>query len=227
MERVVVITQSNFLPWIGYFDLISRSDVFVFLDDVQFTRQDWRNRNRIKTPQGLFWLTVPLHKEGSKSVSISEMKILDTDWRRAHLEAIRRSYRRSDFFGLVFPVVEEIYSYDCQALSELNQRSIRLLCDFQGFYPDFRHSSEFHTSKERSERLLDISQAVVGDKYLSAPRAKDYLNVQMFRDAGVEVEYMEYSYREYKQLWGQFQQSVSVLDPLFNLGPKALHLVRG
>lgn len=224
--KKVAICQSNYIPWIGYFELISSVSDFVFLDNVQYTRRDWRNRNQIKTPQGKLWLTINV-KVDNDSELIQEVQFVDTDWKSEHLEAIRRNYRRSKFFDSIFPEIEQMYqSFDGFSLSQFNQHLICNISARLGIETRFHDATNFVTSNNNSQRLLDICMNLQASTYVSGPSAKDYLDVSIFRDKNVIIEWFEYSRKEFDQLWGNFQRNVSVFDPILNNGWNVLNAIR-
>jgi hypothetical protein len=223
VNKTVTIVQSNYIPWKGYFDLIRRSDVFVLYDDVQYTRRDWRNRNRIKTPNGLQWLTIPVEVKGKYTQEIREVKIADDRWRDEHWKTLRHAYSRAPFFKSYAERIEALYrGADSEWLSEVNRYFIEGVCELLGIRTDIRWSTEFSNQAGKSERLLGICRELNATAYLSGPAAKSYLDEGLFASAGIGVEWMDYSgYPEYPQLYGPFEHGVTVLDLIFNAGPDA------
>ena len=226
--RVVVI-QSNYLPWKGYFDLISEADVFVFYDDVQFTKNDWRNRNRIKTPKGAEWITVPVGQ--SLDRLISEVRIEDPRWQVKHWKTIEQNYRRAPHFDRYRPFFEDVFlKTTWTSLSELNHHLIKVIsADFLGLRPEFRDSREFKGIGAKLERLIDLLKQVGAAHYISGPAAKAYIDPQAFQAAEIGLEFKDYSgYPEYPQFHPPFEHAVSIVDALFHLGPEAAtSVVRG
>jgi len=217
MTRVAV-SQSNYIPWIGYFELISSVSDFVFLDNVQYTNRDWRNRNQIKTPQGKLWLSLDVEK-GDKHSLIQEVVLVGVDSKAKHLESIRRNYRRSKFFGEIYPQLEQIYeSYQGKSLSNFNQHLIECLSRKLGIETRFHDARNFSNNSDASRRILEICKGLKGSTYVSGPAAQDYLDLEVFKSNNIMVEWFEYSSKNYEQLWGDFDQSVSVLDPILNHG---------
>lgn len=223
MGKTVAIVQSNYIPWKGYFDLIRRSDAFVLYDDVQYTRRDWRNRNRIKTPNGLQWLTIPVEVKGKYTQEIREVKIADDRWRDDHWKTLHHAYSRAPFFKSYADRVEALYrGADSEWLSEVNRHFIEGICELLGISTEIRWSSEFSIQAGKSERLLGICRELNATVYLSGPAAKSYLDESLFASAGIGVEWMDYSgYPEYPQLYGPFEHGVTVLDLILNAGPHA------
>lgn len=227
-SKKVAILQSNYVPWKGYFDLIGYVDHFVLLDEVQFTKRDWRNRNQIKTPTGLQWLTVPVHTRGKYSQTISQTRIDGDAWRHKHLNALLANYRRAREFDKTFAAVEPIYlQKQIDSLSELNEMFIRAICESLGTRTPISHSHQFDLDDDPSRRLLTICQQLGATHYVSGPAAKSYLDVELFCVANIEVEWFDYSgYQTYPQLWGDFEHHVSVLDLLFNCGDRSREFLR-
>ncbi len=216
----ISISQSNFLPWKGYFDLIGLSDIFIIYDDMQYTHSDWRNRNIIKTSNGPVWLTIPIVKKGRIKNSISETKIANKDWIKKHLKTIEYSYKKSKFYESNFDFIQEMYSeFNTEYLSELNTLSLKKICKFLKIKTSIYKSSEFIIKGDRNEKLINICKQVGATTYLSSPKARNYLNSKLFKDNGIEIEYISYrSYNQYEQLWGDFVHKVSIIDMIFNCG---------
>jgi hypothetical protein len=220
MKRVAIV-QSNYIPWKGYFDLIRLSDEFILYDDVQYTRRDWRNRNVIKTPTGLQWLTIPVEVKGKYHQRIRDTRISDPDWGRKHWTTIFHNYAKAPFFGSYRGVLEALYlSARQQFLSDVNRTFIETIAPMVGIDTRIRWSSDYELADGRSERLLQLCLSAGATVYLSGPAAKGYLDEALFAEAGIRVDWMDYSgYPEYPQLFGEFQHGVTILDLLFNTGP--------
>jgi hypothetical protein len=227
MTRVAII-QPSYIPWRGFFDVIHAVDVFVFLDDVQYTVRDWRNRNRIKTQQGgATWLSVPIL--GGRDQRIVDVEIDDTqDWRRKHLESLRHSYGRCRFFGDYFPKVTEILRDGPKRLSELDIELTRQICVWLSCERRFARSSKLAPIGSKDDRLIDIVRKMGGSSYLSGPAARDYIVPEKFREANIELAYQDYGgYPEYPQISAPFDPHVTVLDLLFSVGPAAPEYIWG
>jgi hypothetical protein len=223
-----VITQSNYIPWKGYFDAIATADVFVLYDDMQYTRRDWRNRNKIKTANGIQWLTIAVDVKNKFHQKINETRISETGWNRTHWETIRHAYARAPFFNDYREFFEELYMKATeQYLSELNFKFLNAFCELLGIKPNFRWSSEFELRGEKSERLLNLCLDLKADAYYSGPAAKDYLDVGLFNENNIAVNWFDYSgYAEYPQLHGEFEHGVSIIDLIFNTGPGAARYLK-
>lgn len=220
MSKKVAIIQSNYIPWKGYFDIIRKVDAFVLLDDVQYTRRDWRNRNLIKTAHGLQWLTIPVDVKGQFDININQVEVADGSWAKDHWQKIRHSYSKAACFKEFAPRFEEVYlNLREKSLSNINLQFIQLINSILEIKTPIVWSHDFATSPEKSARLLDICRQLGATHYLSGPAAKNYLQVDLFNETNIEVEWMDYShYLPYRQLHGDFAHGVTVLDLIFNEG---------
>ena len=221
--KAVAIVQSSYIPWKGYFDLINSVDEFILFDDVQFTRRDWRNRNRIKTPSGATWLTVPVVSRGRYLQRIDETYASSDDWRRRHWQTLAQSYARAPHFGDYAETVESLYlNSDERRLSLVNRAFIDAVCSELGISTAFRWSSEYAVEGAKTERLVRLCEAAGATAYLSGPTARAYLDESMFEQRGIAVSYIDYSdYPPYSQVHPPFDHHVTVLDLLFHTGRDA------
>jgi hypothetical protein len=226
MPKRVAILQSNYIPWKGYFDLIADVDEFVFLDDVQYTRQNWRNRNRIKTSSGAVWLTIPVGTSIDRRICDVT---LPPDWAEAHWHQLLTWYSSAPHFETYRPGLEEIYLGRAWAtLSELNQHMIRAIAAWLGIPTRFRDSREFNVTSRNQDRVLDLLAAVEADTYISGPAARAYIDEERFSAAGHKLIWKDYSgYPEYSQFYPPFEHAVTILDLLFHTGPGAPHYIWG
>ncbi len=228
MGKTVAICQSCYLPWKGYFDLIAGADEFILLDDVQYTRRDWRNRNLIKTRDGLRWLTVPVTVKGRFHQKIHDVVVSDRRWRRRHLAALRHAYARAPHFAATYTFLEELYD-GCgfERLSRINHRFLAALCRRLDIPTRLSWSVDYCATGDRNERLLTLCRQAGATTYLSGPAARIYLDVDLFARHGISVRWMDYEgYREYPQLHAPFEHHVSIVDLLFNSGPDAVSYLR-
>lgn len=218
MKRVAII-QSNYIPWKGYFDIIASVDNFVLYDTVQFTKNDWRNRNKIKTPQGVQWLTVPVGQSINRR--ICDVVLSDSHWQVRHWKTLESNYRRALHFLEIAQLISPVYLQRYHGtLSSLNRELIFLVCEYLGIETKIINSSDFELQGGQNERLLNICFQLGATEYISGPSAKGYLNEQIFNKNGIKVRWFDYSkYPEYPQLWGEFIHEVTILDLLFNCGP--------
>ena len=220
--KTVVVLQSNYLPWKGYFDLISDADVFVFYDDIQFTKNDWRNRNKLKTSNGVDWISVPVGDQIDRH--ISQVEIKNNFWQEKHWKTIQHNYGKCKYFPLYCTQFENFYlSRRWTQLSELNQYLIRLISvELLGLTTEFRDSRDYKVSGRKLDRLIEIVHKTGATRYISGPAARDYIDPLRFADAGIELVWKDYSgYPEYPQRFPPFEHGVSILDLLFNVGPNA------
>lgn len=227
-----VILQPSYIPWRGYFDQIHRADVFVFLDCAQYDRRGWRHRNRIKTPQGPKWLSIPVHARGAQQTGlpIHEVRICwDRDWPQKHWEAIRRSYGSAAHFDRYAPQLEAFYRQRPVYLADWTIELTRWLAGELGIQPPrYLRSSQLPGVRgQKTERLLSILQQVEAEHYLSGPSAAAYLDEDLLARHAIRVEYMEYNYPEYPQRFPPFDPQVSILDLLFTHGPQASQYIWG
>lgn len=220
----VFISQSNYIPWKGYFDAINEADVFVLYDDAQYTKGDWRNRNRIKTDSGLQWLSIPVQTKGKNYQKINEVKVLNQHWIIKHWKSIVHNYQKAPFFNEYSPMFEDLYmtAMGYQFLSQLNYHFLTAIAKKLEIKTDFYLSSEFDFRGNKSEKLFHICKALQATHYISGPAASSYLEQDLFHRNNMEVIWMDYTaYPEYTQLFGSFEHYVSILDLLFNTGPAA------
>lgn len=224
----VAIIQSSYIPWKGYFDIAHDVDEFIFLDHVQFTTRDWRSRNRIKTRDGLLWLTIPVGADRDRR--ICDVVIADTGWQEKHWKSILHGYGKTPHFLRYRPFFEDIYlGRRWSSLVELNQTMIRRIAtELLGIKTVFRDSRELDPQGAKLEVILDLAQKTRATHYLSGPAASDYIDASRFASAGIELAYKDYAgYPEYPQLHPPFEHSVSVLDLLFAVGDDAPHYIWG
>ncbi len=226
--KKIAILQSNYIPWKGYFDLINMVDEFILYDDMQYTRRDWRNRNKIKTPNGLLWLTIPVEAKGKYFQKINETKVSEKDWAKKHWQTITLNYTKTKYFKEYKDRFEELYlRSDEEYLSQINYKFIMAINDVLGISTKIRWSSEFELVDGQTERLLGICKDCQADVYISGPAAKDYFDEELAKQENIHVEWMDYSeYSEYNQLFSPFEHGVSILDLIFNEGPNATSFMK-
>ena len=227
-HKSIAIIQSNYIPWKGYFDIINMADEFILLDDVQYTRRDWRNRNLIKTVNGLKWLTIPVSSKGNYIAPINQITTANQHWRKQHWNSIVHSYSKSKYFHLYFDRFRSLYlDSDERFLSKVNEAFIKEIASILGITTKISWSETYEFSGNKSQKLLCLCKRFGATKYISGPSAKGYLNEGTFKEGGVEVEWMTYSgYPEYHQLFGPFEHKVSILDLIFNEGPQASNYMK-
>lgn len=218
----IAILQSNYIPWKGYFDIIRSVDDFVIYDDMQYTKNDWRNRNRIKTPQGLKWLTIPVQQERLKQ-TINETTTANGLWAKKHWRTLCQNYSQSLFFKDYRNLFEELY-LGCRSehLSEINLSFIRAVNKILGINTRIHFSSDYRHVKGKTERLIDLCERLHATEYLSGPAAKSYIDEPLFQQSNITLVWADYQdYPQYRQLHPPFEHTVTVLDLIFNQGPNA------
>jgi hypothetical protein len=226
--KAVAVVQSCYIPWKGYFDLINLVDEFILYDDRQYTRRDWRNRNRIKTPQGSQWLTIPVEVKGRYTQRIDETRISDPGWAELHWKTLTQNYSQAPFFDEYRDRFETLYRRaDDPRLSAVNRAFLEDLCAILGIETPLSWSTDYEATGDKTERLVSLCRAAGATSYVSGPSARDYIDTSLFSEAGVELDYMDYSgYPEYRQLYPPFDHAVTVLDLIFNTGPEAPRLMK-
>lgn len=223
---IVSVHQSHYLPWSGFFDKIDSADVFVVLDTVQFEKNGWQNRNRIKTAQGWMWLTVPVsHRFGA---SLAETEIAGTaPWAKKHLQALRTNYSKAPYFDTHIGFFEEVYGRDWSRLETLNDEMLRYFLDTAGISTEIVTASGLGPMPDDpSERLAAIVSELGGSVYLAGSGSKAYLDTAPFDRAGIAVVFQDYRPVEYTQLFGEFIPGLSIVDMLFNTGESTLDIIR-
>ena len=222
--------QPFYLPWKGMFDMIHKSDVFVFYDDVQYVTKNWESRNQIPTANGLTWLSVPVITKGLRDQNICDVAINpNEDWQRKHYKTLSLTYQKAPYFRQYAYLLEEFYvDHKWEKLSELNEYTTKRLCDALGIQVEFVRSSDYgFTGSKAGEKIIQLCQALQCNHLINGPKAEAYMDPSLFDAAGITVEYMTYNYPEYRQLFRPFNHFVSVLDMLFNLGPDAPDYIWG
>jgi hypothetical protein len=223
MQKSIIITQSNYIPWKGYFDSMKLVDEVILYDDMQYTKRDWRNRNQIKTPQGLIWLTIPVEVKGKFFQSIKDTKISEKNWNEKHWKTISANYAKAPYFKLYKEFFQDLY-LNCNEtyLSLINFRFLSAINNILSIKTPIYFSSDFRLVEGKTERLVDLCIQRKATDYYTGPAAKNYIDEEMFAASGIKVHYLDYSgYLEYSQLYPPFTHNVSVLDLLLNTGNEA------
>ncbi len=223
MKKIAII-QSNYIPWKGYFDIINYVDTFVLYDDAQYTKRDWRNRNKIKVPDGTLWLTIPIEVKGKYYQKIKEAKIADKDWNKKHWKTITFFYAKAPYFNEYREIFEQLYLDKMpEYLSLINYKFITAINKILGITTPIRWSWEFEIKGNKSEKLLNICKQLNAQVYVSGPSAKNYLDINLFKQENISIEWFDYqNYTEYKQLFSPpFIHNVSIIDLIFNTGKNA------
>lgn len=216
--KKALILQSNYIPWKGYFDMIAAVDEFIIFDDAQFTKNDWRNRNQIKTPKGIEWISVPVGQDISRK--INEVMLNDIRWQKKHWKTFQANYSKAPYFKEIAVWLEPLYmNMEHKTLSALNRAMIESICDYLKIKTRITDTSVYDLHEDKTQRLVKICQALECDEYISGPAAQDYMDESKFENANIKLTWFDYSsYPKYSQLWGEFVHGVSILDLLFNCG---------
>lgn len=219
MNRTLVVEQPNYIPWVGYFDLIRQSDVWIWYDDVQYTKRDWRNRNRVAGDGAPVWLTIPVQTKGRFTQAIRDVAIdHDQPWIKRHLGTLRRCYARAPFASEVLPVVEQALESRYERLADLTIPLNESICALLGIAPQFLRSSALAIGGERQERLLQMCRLTDATTYLSGPAARDYIEPSAFEAANIELRYIVYDDRPYARGGHPFVPRLSIVDTIAWLG---------
>jgi hypothetical protein len=224
--KKVAIVQSNYIPWKGYFDMIAAVDEFILYDDVQFTKNDWRNRNRIKTPKGLEWISIPVGPDIGRR--IRDVELPDRRWQEKHWRTLETNYGRAAHFAEVAALFEPLYrSRSHSNLSALNREFIERICRYLGIATRISNSWDYELIQGKTDRLISLAAQAGADEYVSGPSARNYIEEPAFAEHGIKLTWFDYSgYLAYPQLWGEFAHEVTILDLLFNCGADAARYMR-
>lgn len=222
----IAVLQPGYLPWLGFFEQELAVERFILYDDVQYDRRGWRNRNRLKTPNGPVWITVPVEQKGKYTQPINEVRIDNArPWRRKHLGTVESFYRKAPYFESLFPELERIILRDWELLWELDLALIEWLNGAIGIETPISLASNLDASGHKSERLLNICKRLGADEYFSGAAARHYLDLALFDQAGIAVYFQEYEHPVYPQLYGDFISHLSVLDLLMIAAPEAKRII--
>lgn len=223
-QKKVAIIQSNYIPWRGYFDIINLADECILLDDVQYTRRDWRNRNLIKTASGLRWLTIPVNVKGNYKIDIRNVEVATKDWNVKHWSTIVNCYSKAGFFAEYKEFFETLYLNCLESrLSNINYRFIQQINKLLGINTPIKWSWDYSVSdKDKTNRLISICKKAGATTYISGPSAKNYIDESLFQKNGLSIYWMNYdNYPEYRQLFPPFRKEVTIIDLIFNEGRNA------
>jgi hypothetical protein len=223
-SKSIALLQSNYIPWKGYFDIIKLVDEFVIYDDAQFTKRDWRNRNLIKTRDGLKWLTIPVEVKTKFKQTIRDTRVAGNKWTDKHMKIIYHTYSKTQHFLEVIEWLSDIYKR-CEKelfLSDINLMFIKEISGYLGIKTKIGFSSDYILEGDRSGKAMNICLQAGARTYLTGPAAKSYLNIKAFNEAGISIKWMDYSdYKEYPQIYPPFVHEVSIIDLLFNVGGRS------
>lgn len=228
MSLVIGILQPSYLPWVGYFEQIYRADVFVLYDDVQFEKGSWRNRNRIKTPNGPLWLTVPVLTKGQEFPLINRVRVNnDEQWQKKHIRTLTQYYAKAPHFSRYSPALFTLLEQPWELLADLNIALIRHLAAALGIETPFVLSSELGVPGSGAQRLVDILRHLNGSVFYEGAAGRNYIDESLFTANDMRVVFQDYKHPVYEQLHGDFIPFLSVVDLLFNHGPNSLTILTG
>jgi len=224
---IIAIHQPNYMPWLGYFYKICKSDIFVFLDNVQFSKNSFQNRTRIKTPTGSIWLTEPVLTKGRFGQLTNEVEFNNNlPWRKKHLKTLEVNYKKSKYFDSFFLKLKQTFlKKEWKRLVEFNVELIKLICNELGFKRYFVFASELQVKGSGTELLVDTCKRLGADTYFSGSGGKKYQKEEAFKKAGIKVVYSDFKHPEYPQLWGSFEPNLSIVDLLFNCGKESTNIL--
>jgi len=225
----LVIMQPSYLPWLGYFDLFFQADLFLYYDDVQFDKNGWRNRNRIKTPSGPQWLTVPVLTKGQHKPTNREIQVNDKDpWRRKHFKSIEMNYKKAPHHEEVLELIRPIYGRSWENLYDLIWESNKRLCEYLEIKTKVKTVSELGMAlpEGKNEKLIALCKEVGADKFYEPAGGKGYIDPQRFKQSGIELTFQDFHSPVYPQLHGDFIPQLSILDVLFNCGKDSAQYLR-
>ena len=223
---IVAVHQPQYLPWLGYFEKIMTADAFCYLDNVQYKKNEWQNRNRIKTVDGWQWLTVPVSYRFPQKINDVMVNNL-VNWKKKHRQALQTNYRRAPFFEEYFPIFEELYARDWELISDLNIYLIeKLRVVLNLHHKPAVVASNLDLRDDPSDRLIDICRFFGADTYLSGQDGANYMDLDRFKQCGIRVMFQDFQHPEYPQLFKGFQSHLSIIDLLFNCGPESVDIIR-
>jgi len=227
-NMIITIHQPEYLPWIGFFDRINKSDIFVILDDVGYQKNGFINRNKIKTKDGWQWLTIPV-KGRSFNKKINEVLIDNgKDWQKKHISLLKDNYSKASYFKEYYSFLEKTFSKNWENISDLDIYLIKNITDFLEIRTKIEKASILGVESEKTNRLVDICKKFKADTYLSGPGGKNYMDLNLFKKQGIKVVFQEFSHPEYSQQFIEkgFLHGMSVMDLLFNTGGKSLEIIK-
>lgn len=230
-DKKVAILQSNYIPWKGYFDIIASVDEFIFYDEMQYTTRDWRNRNKIKTQNGLKWISIAVNAKGCQQtgLKISEAEVTDNSWAVSHWDSIKFAYSKAPYFKEYESFFHDIYKETAneKLLCNINYKFILAINELLGIKTKITYDRDYGIIDGKTERLVDLVKKAGGGEYLSGPAAKDYIVPECFEKENIKLSWMDYSgYKEYPQLFPPFEHGVTILDLIFNTGKDATNYMK-
>ncbi|HIE29513.1 TPA: hypothetical protein EYP66_19765 [Candidatus Poribacteria bacterium] len=224
---ILSVHQPQYLPWLGYFHKIDQSDLFVFLDNVQYKKREFQNRNKIKTADGWMWLTVPVLTKGHFQQCINQTLIDNSHpWQTKHFKSIQKCYSKAPFFFDYYDAFEKVYAQKWERLDLLNMHIVKFLMDFLEIKTPCFLESELDVNARGTERIIEICKRLKATVYLSGAGGKAYMNEERFEEEGIKLRYQNFTHPVYSQLYGDFQPYMSVIDLLFNHGNESMEIIR-
>jgi len=222
---IVSIHQPGYLPWLGFFKKIQSSDIFVFLDDVQFEKNGWHNRNKIKTSENWMWLTVPVNAK--LGTNLNQIRIdYSSKWIKKHKKSIELNYSKSEFFDKYWSNFENIYEKKYELLVDLNMAFIKKIMEFLDIKTKILFSSSLEITEKKSARILQICKSLDASRYISGVMGEDYLDMQEFEKQNIELVFQDYQHPTYHQKYKSFLENMSIIDLLFNEGDNARKILK-
>tara|TARA_Y100000310_G_scaffold155226_1_gene154705 strand:- start:1035 stop:1745 length:711 start_codon:yes stop_codon:yes gene_type:complete len=223
---ILTAHQPVYLPWLGLFHKISLAETFVYFDQVQYLPKDWMNRNKIRTKDGSILLTVPVLRKGYRDLKTSEIEINNsTNWQKKHLRSISLNYKKSPYFENYIPFFEDVYSRKWEFLGDLNEYMLKWFLDELGIKVNFLNAKNFKFQGEKSSLILNMCKKLDASTYIFGTLGKDYANVHEFEKNNIKLIFQDYNHPKYSQLYNEFVSHLSVIDLLFNHGPKSLEII--
>ncbi|MFC3907941.1 WbqC family protein [Legionella dresdenensis] len=223
--KKIAISQSNYIPWKGYFDMIAAVDEFILYDEMQFTKNDWRNRNKIKTPKGTEWISIPVGQDINRT--IREVVVPAQHWQRKHWAKFECNYRKAAHYEEIAQILAPAYEQSFENLSALNRYFIELVCNYLGIKTKISNSWDYELNGCRNERIINLCIQAGASEYVSGPAARCYIDPELFNNKNITLTWFNYDYYPpYQQLWGDFIGSVSIIDLLFNCGEDSKNYMR-
>jgi hypothetical protein len=222
----LAILQPGYLPWLGFFEQMYRSDIFLVYDDVQYDKHSWRNRNRIKTSQGWQWLSVPILTSGQNKPANRDILIDNSsNWKTKHRSSIRQHYSRARSFDTCFPAFDAIYQREWKYLIDLDMALIYQIMEFLGLKRDLRFASDLNVPGHQAERLVSLCKALGADTFYEGAAGRNYIEEALFISNNVRLVYQDYPHPVYRQLYGEFVPYMSVIDLILNHGAESLAIL--
>lgn len=228
--KTIAILQPFYLPWKGYFDIIHEVDEFILYDTVRYTEHSWINRNQIKTPNGVRWISIPIKTAGRYRQQIREAEVVNSLWADKHRDILRLMYANTPYWNKYRKQFNDLYDelYAEKYINRINEKSLFFVCDILEITTKITHSSDYKTTEGKTEKLIELCRQAGATRYISGSAAKSYIDEQKFIEAGIELVWKNYDgYPEYSQLHGEFVHGVSIVDLIFNMGEKSSYYIWG